>query len=101
MATREKREKDQWDVLLDQIDFKGMTQDEVLGQDGLMKHLTGRLLQRALETELNEHLGYKKHDSAGDHSGDSRNGHSEKTVYTENQEAVIQVLDFTPIGRHH
>jgi transposase-like protein len=37
------------------------------------------------------HLGYQKHDPAGDHSGDSRNGHSEKTVFTENQETVIQV----------
>jgi transposase-like protein len=63
----------------------------VLGQDGLVKHLTGRLLQRVLETEMDEHLGYKKHDSAGDNSGDSRNGHSEKTVLTENQELTVSV----------
>jgi hypothetical protein len=31
MAKREKKEKDQRDLLLDQIDFKGLTQDEVLG----------------------------------------------------------------------
>jgi transposase-like protein len=37
------------------------------------------------------HLGYEKHDNAGDNSGNSRNGYSEKTVLTENQEAVIQV----------
>jgi hypothetical protein len=34
-------EKDQWDRVLDQIDFKGLTQEEVLGQGGLIKHLTG------------------------------------------------------------
>jgi transposase-like protein len=44
-----------------------------------------------LEAELTEHLGYEKHDKAGDNSGDSRNGHTEKTVFTENQEAVILV----------
>jgi transposase-like protein len=49
------------------------------------------VLQKALEAELTEHLGYEKHDNAGDNSGDSRNGHSEKTVLPENQEAVIQV----------
>jgi hypothetical protein len=48
---REKREKDQWDRLLEQIDFHGMTQEEVVGQDGLIKQLTGRILQRALECE--------------------------------------------------
>jgi transposase-like protein len=91
MAKREKREKDQWDRLLEQIDFHGMTQEEVLGQDGLIKQLTGRILQRALECEMDLHLGHEKHDPAGDNSGDSRNGHSEKTALTENQETVIQV----------
>jgi hypothetical protein len=44
MARREKKEKDQWDRLLGQIDFHGMTQEEVPGQDGLIKQLTGRIL---------------------------------------------------------
>jgi transposase-like protein len=91
MAKRAKREKDQWDHLLEQIDFHGMTQEEVLGQDGLIKQLTGKILQRALECEMDLHLGYQKHDPAGDHSGDSRNGYTEKAVLTENQEALIQV----------
>jgi transposase-like protein len=91
MAKREKKEKDQWDRLLDQIDFHGLTQEEVVGQGGLIKQLTGKILQRALECEMDLHLGYEKHDPAGDNSGDSRNGHTEKTVFTEKQEAVIQV----------
>jgi transposase-like protein len=57
----------------------------------LLKQLTGRLLSRILEAEMDEHLGYKKNSNAGDNSGDSRNGHSEKTILTENQNAVIQV----------
>jgi transposase-like protein len=91
MKTRKKRERDQWDELLDKIDFKGLAQEEVLGPGGILKQLTGRLLQKVLEAEMSEHLGYEKHDNAGDRSGDSRNGHSEKTVCLENQEAVIQV----------
>jgi transposase-like protein len=88
---RKKQERDPWDDLPDKINFKGLTQEEVLGQGGLVKHLTGRLLQKVLEAELTEHLGYEKHDRAGDHSGDSRNGRREKTVILENQEALNQV----------
>jgi transposase-like protein len=91
MAKREKKQKDQWDLVLDQIDFKGLTQEEVLGQDGLVKQLTGRLLQRVLDTEMDGHLGYQKHDNSGDNSGDSRNGYSEKTVLTENQEMTVPI----------
>ena len=40
---------------------------------------------------MDEHLGYKKHDNAGDNSGDSRNGHSAKTVPTENQEVELNI----------
>jgi transposase-like protein len=86
-----RKEKDQWDTLLDQIDFKGLTQEEVLGQNGLVKQLTGRLLQKALEAEMTVHLGYEKNSNAGDHSGDSRNGYSEKRVLTENQETAVNI----------
>jgi transposase-like protein len=96
MARREKREKDQWDRLLEQIDFHGMTQEEALGQDGLVKQLTGRILQRALECEMDLRLGCKRHDPAGDNCGDSRNGHTEKAVLTGDQEAVVQA----PRGRN-
>ena len=60
-------------------------------KDGLIKQLTGRILQRALEAEMTEHLGYEKNSSAGDNSGNSRNGHGEKKVLPENQSAMICV----------
>jgi transposase-like protein len=75
---RKKHERDQRDGLLDQIDFKGLTQKEILGQEGLLKRLTGRVHQKALEAEMTEHLGYRRNDPAEDNSGDSRNGYSEK-----------------------
>jgi transposase-like protein len=37
------------------------------------------------------HLGYEKNSSAGDNSGNSRNGHTEKTVLLENQNTTIKV----------
>jgi transposase-like protein len=40
---------------------------------------------------MTEHLGYEKNSSAGDNSGNSRNGHTEKTILMENQEATIEV----------
>ena len=88
---KETKEKDIIDQLLDNINFKGLTQDEVVGQDGLIKQLTGRILQRALEAEMTEHLGYEKNSNAGDNSGNSRNGHTGKTVLLENQSAEIEV----------
>jgi len=92
MARKKKeKEKDILDQILDTIDFKGLTQDEVVGQDGLMKQLTGKMLQRALDAEMTEHLGYEKDSSAGDNSGNSRNGYTEKTVLLENQETTIEV----------
>ena len=88
---KEKKEKDIIDQLLDNINFKGLTQDEVVGQDGLIKQLTGRILQRALEAEMTEHLGYEKHSNTGDNNGNSRNGHTDKTVLLENQSTTIEV----------
>jgi transposase-like protein len=76
---------------LDNIDFRGLTQDEVVGQNGLIKQLTGKILQRALEAEMTEHLGYEKNSNSGDNSGNSRNGHTEKTVLLENQNTTIEV----------
>jgi len=88
---KEKKEKDIIDQMLDNIDFRGLTQDEVVGQNGLIKQLTGKILQRALEAEMTEHLGYEKNSNAGNNSGNSRNGHTGKTVLLENQSTVIDV----------
>jgi hypothetical protein len=35
--THTRKENDHWDVLLDQLDFTGLTQEKVLGQNGLVK----------------------------------------------------------------
>jgi hypothetical protein len=48
---KKKKKKDIIDQLLDNIDFRGLTQDEVVGRDSIVKQLTGRILQRAFEAE--------------------------------------------------
>src|SRR6476469_245947 len=54
--------------------------EDLLGQDGLLKQLQKRLLEKALGAELTVHLGYDKHAIAGKNSGNSRNGSSPKTL---------------------
>ena len=87
-----KKEKDVIDRMLDQIDFHGMTAEALAGENGLLKKLTSRFYSRALEAEMEAHLGYKKHDNTGDNSGNSRNGYTTKTVITEDNDTIeIQV----------
>jgi transposase-like protein len=40
---------------------------------------------------MTEHLGYEKNSNAGDNSGNSRNGYTEKKVLLENQSTTIEV----------
>ena len=83
-----KKEKDVIDLMLDQIDFHGMTAEELSGENGLLKQLTSRFYSRALEAEMDAHLGYKKNDNAGDNSGNSRNGYTSKSVITKDNDTV-------------
>src|SRR5579883_2212961 len=54
--------------------------EDILGENGLLKQLTKAVIERALKAEMTEHLGYEKHDPAGYHSGNSRNGKTTKTL---------------------
>ena len=47
---------------------------ELVGPGGLLNQLTKNVLETALEAEMDEHLGYGKHDVSGRGSGNSRNG---------------------------
>jgi transposase-like protein len=55
----------------------------LLGRDGLLQQLTKRFLEASLEAEMDEHLGYGKHDPVGRNRGNSRNGKRSKTLLTE------------------
>src|SRR5271157_4935979 len=54
--------------------------EDLLGQNGLLKQLQKRLLEKAMGAELTVHLGCGKHDPAGKNSGNSRNGSTPKTL---------------------
>ena len=56
---------------------------KLTGEGGLLQQLTKRVLESALEGEITDHVGYDKHDRAGQNSGNSRNGHRAKTVITD------------------
>jgi putative transposase len=56
---------------------------DLVGPDGLLNRLTKNVLETALEAEMDEHLGYEKHEVSGRGSGNSRNGTRTKTVLTE------------------
>ena len=53
------------------------------GEGGLLSQLTKVVVESALDGELDDHLGYGKHDPAGRDGGNSRNGKRGKTVLTE------------------
>ncbi|WP_431860045.1 IS256 family transposase, partial [Micrococcus terreus] len=70
----------------DQIDAL-VTAAEDLGQgrhgvEELLSQMTKAVLERAMETELSDHLGYEAGDPAGHGTGNSRNGKTTKSVQT-------------------
>lgn len=56
-----------------------------------LKNLFAGALEKMLEAELDEHLGYEKNSSLGINSGNSRNGYGKKTVRSEWGESEISV----------
>jgi putative transposase len=57
--------------------------EDIIGPDGLLKQLTKAIVERMLEAEMDHHLGYDKHSAKGNNTGNSRNGHSSKSVITD------------------
>jgi putative transposase len=64
---------------------------KLTGEGGLLGKLTKMVVEGALEGEMDDHLGYERHDPAGRNGGNSRNGHRAKTVLTEAGPVEISV----------
>ena len=64
---------------------------KLTGKGGLLARLTKVVVESALEGEMDDHLGYGKHDPAGRNGGNSRNGARPKTVLTETGPVKIEV----------
>jgi len=66
--------------LIDKLLANYQKPEDIIGENGLLKQLTKAILERAMQAEITECLGYEKHDSAGYNSGNSRNGVTTKTL---------------------
>jgi mutator family transposase len=71
------------DGVLDELLAGARTEEEIVGPGGVLSQLTKRLVERALEVELTDHLGYEPHQEPPGGTGNTRNGSTTKTLLTE------------------
>jgi putative transposase len=71
------------DDVVDELLAGARTEEEIVGPGGLLSQLTKRLVERALEVELTDHLGYERHQEPPGGAGNTRNGSTPKTLSTE------------------
>ncbi|WP_077212043.1 IS256 family transposase [Bacillus dakarensis] len=79
-------------------DFRDMTIRELAGQcetvddiQVMIRELFKETLQQVFEAEIEDHLGYSKHDVVGNNSGNSRNGYSKKTIKSKYGETDLRI----------
>jgi putative transposase len=82
--------------LIDQLLAGYKKPEDLIGENGLLKQLTKRLVERALEAEMTEHLGHTKNASVANAAGNARNGKSKKTLKGDFGELPIDI----PRDRH-
>lgn len=80
------------DELLDELLKDYSKPEDLLGPAGLLTELKKRLINRVLESELTTHLGYGKHEgSPPGEPSNARNGHSAKTLRSDDGKLPIKV----------
>ena len=77
--------------VLDELlkEYKGP--DDFYGQDGLIKQLSKALIERAMQTELTEQLGYEKSKAGEKETENRRNGALSKTLRTDQGPMEIEI----------
>ena len=77
--------------VLDELmkNYKGP--EDITGPEGLIKELTKALIERAMQGELTEHLGYDKSDQAQKPTKNRRNGASKKILRSDQGPLEIDV----------
>jgi len=77
--------------VLDELmkEYKGP--DDFYGPDGLIKQLSKGLIERAMQTELTEQIGYSKSEAGEKPTDNRRNGKSAKTLRTDQGPMEIEV----------
>jgi transposase-like protein len=93
---QKKKETNRVDDLLDEMLADCQSPEEILGESGLLKQLSQRLIERALVGELNHHLkteALEPEDApvvrVG--RGNSRNGYSKKTIQSPQGEMELAI----------
>ncbi len=79
--------------LLDRL-MEGRSPGELFGKDGILSELTKALAERALTTEMEEHLGEERAAQAPEEPNQApnrRNGSSRKTVTTDSGTVVLDI----------
>ncbi len=82
--------------LIDRLLADYKTPEDLIGENGLLKQLTKKLVERALQAEMAEHLGHAKNESVANPAGNTRNGKSRKTLKGDFGELPIEI----PRDRH-
>jgi putative transposase len=77
------------DEVIDQLLAGASTEQEIAGPGGLLAELTKRLVERAMEVELTEHVGYEPHAEPPGGAGNTRNGTSPKRLICEHGQVDI------------
>jgi len=70
---------------------QGKHPKELLAKDGLLGQLTKALVERCLEAEMDDHLGYEKNERTGRGGENRRNGYTKKTVITDQGDVTLGV----------
>lgn len=70
---------------------QGKHPKELLSKDGLLGQLTKALVERCLEAEMDDHLGYEKNERTGRGGENRRNGYTKKTVITDQGDVTLGV----------
>jgi putative transposase len=77
------------DEVIDGLLAGASTEEEIAGPGGLLAELTRRLVERAMEVELTEHVGYEPHCEPPGGVENTRNGTTPKTLITEHGKVGI------------
>src|SRR4051794_36059564 len=77
------------DEVIDELLAGASTEQEIAGPGGLLAELTKRLVERAMEVELTDHVGYEPHREPRGGAQNTRNGTTPKTLICEHGKVAI------------
>jgi len=83
--------KSKQDALIDELLKECQDPKDILGKSGLLKQLTKRLIERSLQAELTDHLGYEPYAPEGHGADNCRNGKASKTLQSDSGPIPIEV----------